>query len=132
MLNGSKRIMSFAAVVLLAISFMTPSLSRANVDVDIRNFSFVPQDVIIGVGDRVRWENFDNVNHTSTSDDGFWDSGIIPPGERFELEFNTVGEFPYHCTIHPSMTGIVTVLECICEVDMIPDQRHLELPIGDN
>ncbi|HEX4936852.1 MAG TPA: hypothetical protein VFV33_26905 [Gemmatimonadaceae bacterium] len=36
-------------------------------------------------------------------------SGTLAAGVGFQHTFASAGSFPYHCTIHPSMTGTVTV-----------------------
>jgi plastocyanin len=51
----------------------------------------------------------DSTAHTSTSDNGAWDSALLAPGASFSRTFQTAGTFPYHCTIHPNMVGTVTV-----------------------
>jgi plastocyanin len=44
--------------------------------------------------------------------DRIWDSGIIAPGGSFTFVFDTVGTFPYFCTLHPfSMLATLVVLE---------------------
>ncbi len=45
-----------------------------------------------------------------------FDSGVIEPGDRFSTTFGTVGEFPYHCHMHPGKTGTITV--------HAPDEDH--------
>jgi plastocyanin len=79
-------------------------------DVIIKDFAFGPDALAISVGDTVLWTN-DNSSptHTSTSEDGLWDSGDIPTGSRFEHTFDEAGTFAYICTIHPSMTATITV-----------------------
>jgi len=62
----------------------------------------------VAVGATVTWENDDSLAHTSTSDTGVWNSGTLQPGRNFSFTFNTAGTFPYHCSIHPNMTGSVT------------------------
>jgi plastocyanin len=71
------------------------------------NRAYVPADVNVAVGTTVTWRNTDSVSHTSTSD--AWNSGIVAPGGQFSFAFQTAGTFPYHCTIHPGMTGTVVV-----------------------
>jgi plastocyanin len=79
-------------------------------DVSIENFAFGPGEISISVGDTVLWTNDESsITHTSTSDDGLWDSGNIPAGSRFEHTFDEAGTFAYICTIHPSMTATITV-----------------------
>jgi hypothetical protein len=80
------------------------------VPVSIVNFAFVPEDVTINVGDTVMWTNNDPFAHTTTSDSGVWDSGSLSSGATFSFTFTTAGSFPYHCTIHPTMIGTITVL----------------------
>jgi plastocyanin len=47
--------------------------------------------------------------HTVTFDDGSADSGNLAPGSTFDHTFATAGTFAYHCAIHSSMHGTVTV-----------------------
>lgn len=81
------------------------------------NFFSNPQgigagDLVIQVGDTVRWENPAGGNfHDVTSDTGAWVPPPTAPGwDPFEITFNEVGEFDYRCTVHPgSMRGTITV-----------------------
>jgi hypothetical protein len=56
------------------------------------------------------WTNNQNVRHTSTADNGAWDSGVLTSGTSFQFTFETPGDFAYHCDIHPEMLGVVHVL----------------------
>lgn len=89
----------------------TPSVgfNGSTAVVDIRNFAFNPQQITVKNGDKVRWTNNDFVAHKITSDTGIFVSEIIDTGKFFEFIFTSVGEFPYHCAIHPSMTGKIIV-----------------------
>jgi plastocyanin len=75
----------------------------------VRGFAFTPSEVTVRVGDRVTWINCDQEQHTSTADGGQWSSPLISAGEAFTETFQTAGDFPYHCTPHPFMTGRVMV-----------------------
>ncbi|HJT58136.1 MAG TPA: plastocyanin/azurin family copper-binding protein [Ktedonobacteraceae bacterium] len=72
-------------------------------------FTFSPKTLKITVGTTVTWKNTTTVSHTSTSDTGVWDSGIIPPGGKFSFKFTTKGTFTYHCNIHPFMMATIIV-----------------------
>ncbi len=72
---------------------------------------FEPATITINVGDTVTWRNTDDVPHTSTSDDGVWDSGALAPGEEFSFTFEEAGTYPYFCEFHPGMEGTVVVQE---------------------
>jgi plastocyanin len=71
--------------------------------------AFVPNALDIRVGTTVTWTNTDSVSHTSTSNGGGWDSGLIGPGRGFSFTYPTAGTFAYHCAIHPGMVGVVVV-----------------------
>ena len=49
-------------------------------------------------------------SHRLISDNGTtFHSSTIAPGDIFKPTFTTAGTFTYHCEIHPTMTGTVTV-----------------------
>jgi plastocyanin len=79
--------------------------------VAIEDFYFEPADAAIQPGDTIMWVNEGNTPHTVTSDDGQFDSEVLNPGESFMFTFPEAGTFSYHCEIHPSMTGSVSVGE---------------------
>ena len=81
-----------------------------------------PNPIEAKVGQTVVWTNDDTAFHTVTSgligaaDAGkLFDSGLAGPtaltskGKTFEHTFDTAGEFDYHCTLHPAMTGKVII-----------------------
>lgn len=73
------------------------------------NRAFAPDLVDIAVGGTVTWTNTDSVAHTTTADQGSWDSGSVAPGGKFSSTYSSAGTFPYHCAIHPGMVGTITV-----------------------
>jgi plastocyanin len=75
----------------------------------LTNTAFAPDAADVAAGAMVTWTNSDGVAHTSTSDGGVWDSGIVPPGGQFSVSFPTAGTYHYHCAIHPGMIGTVVV-----------------------
>lgn len=75
----------------------------------------VLEDLVIQPGITVQWHNHDLVVHTSTSGvspgpDGIWNSGLLTQDQTSSQTFNETGSFPYFCTVHPFMTGTVTVM----------------------
>jgi plastocyanin len=71
--------------------------------------AYAPNPISVAIGGTITWTNNDVVAHTSTGDDGSWNSGTIAPGSNFSRTFPSAGTFAYHCTIHPGMVGTVTV-----------------------
>ena len=117
---GSTRVT--LAAFLLAALFMAMNAHAVQDTVLIQGIQFVPDSVTINEGDSVIWINNDGVPHTSTSDSSLWDSGILNNGDSYTLQLNTAGEYPYHCTVHPSMLGNITVQSTV-----VPD---VEVNIG--
>lgn len=73
------------------------------------NFAFRPRHLTISKGTKVRWVDREGT-HSSTSNTGLWDSGILSQGESFGRVFRKAGTFKYHCSVHPSiMRGVITV-----------------------
>jgi plastocyanin len=96
----------------------TPTSNANSVVVDVPNTggygggngasSFVPGDVTVAVGHSVDWSNMDGTEHHPIADDGSWETDL-PAGSDGTVAFKTAGTWSYHCSIHPSMTGSVTV-----------------------
>ncbi len=77
--------------------------------VTLAGFAFSPSSLTVKAGTTVTWTNHDGVTHTVTADGGSFDSGHLASGATFSRTFATAGTFSYHCAIHPSMTGTITV-----------------------
>jgi len=102
-----KLLAALVLLCLLGFSLSTVAGEGETETVDIENFAFSPDMVVVLNGTTVTWTNLDADNHTVTADDGAFDSGWIEQGESFSYTFDTLDTFPYHCTPHPSMTGSV-------------------------
>lgn len=79
--------------------------------VQIVEFSYEPDPVVVQVGGKVIWQNEDTAPHTATADDGSFDTGTIEKGKLGSATFKEAGTFTYHCEIHPTMHGTVEVVE---------------------
>ena len=79
------------------------------------NACFAPSEIRIGIGTTITWTNDDTAAHTVTSGDvktgpiGQFDSGLFMAGKSFSFTFETKGQYPYYCQVHPWMTGKVIV-----------------------
>jgi plastocyanin len=91
-----------------AVSIQTPAASAAN-QIKIQDFSFTPPTLNVSAGTQVSWTNTGPSNHTVTANDGSFDSGTIQRNATFNFTFAKAGTFAYHCSIHPTMLGTVTV-----------------------
>ena len=75
----------------------------------MRDIEFNPRDLTIDPGDTVRWENEDSEPHNAIGEDDSFETPVIDQGETSEHTFQSSGEYPYFCTIHPGMDGTITV-----------------------
>lgn len=95
-------------------SAVAPSSSSAPVPgpdvVVIKDFAFVPPGLTVAPGARITVRNEDTANHTLTALDQSFDSGNIPGHATATLTTpSRPGDYPYRCSIHPVMTGTLTV-----------------------
>jgi plastocyanin len=100
-----------AAAASAAASASAPASAAAGAagTVDIKNTAFNPTSLTVAAGTKVTWTNSDGFAHTVTLDDNSVDSGNIAGGVTFDHTFATAGTFAYHCKIHSTMHGTVTV-----------------------
>ena len=75
----------------------------------VHDFLFRPARIEVESGTTIVWMNRGQVVHTVTGDEGNFASGSIEPGEQESITFSRPGTYPYHCTPHPFMRGVVVV-----------------------
>ena len=78
-------------------------------EVKIDNFVFNPAIVTVKAGTQVTWINKDDIPHTVDSTDGKFKSNALDTDDKFQFSFNTPGEYPFFCRMHPKMTGKIIV-----------------------
>lgn len=87
----------------------------ANVTITITGMngasSFSPSPDTVNVGQTVAWHNADATTHTATANGAAFNTGNISGGSTSApITMSTAGSFPYHCSIHPTMTGTLVVV----------------------
>ncbi len=88
----------------------TPSAMTITIEGINGNMSFSPNPVNLRVGQQVVFHNADSITHTATQDGGGFNTGTIGPGATSApITLSAPGTIGYHCTIHPSMVGTLTV-----------------------
>ena len=115
------RLALFAAVLATAGACSSdpagPSVSYSTVAV--ADYAFGPDTVTIAVGRGVRWANAGPSAHTVTADGGSFTGTLGAPGMdmygyptgggSYSKVFTTAGTYAYHCRIHASMHGTITI-----------------------
>lgn len=106
---------------------------------------YVPTKLTIKANDKVTWVNNDTEKHTVTSGlssgrtgfirgdlgthDGIFDSGLFQSEHRWSYTFTFVGTFPYFCTLHPWMFGVIEVIGSIPDYPQDAQGNTVELPV---
>ena len=100
------------AIVLLAglATFVLVIPAEATTTVDIVDFAFSPSSTTVPIGSTVTWDNMSTMNtHTSTQDQGVWNTGNITHGNSANETISWAGTYAYHCAIHSQMVATVKV-----------------------
>jgi len=97
---------------------------------------YTPNTLTVDVGHIITMTNADESGvHTFTSGtvdgfaaspDGSFDSGILSAGDSWDYSADTVGEYPYYCTLHVWMQGTLIVQEAAAEEEMVMEEETME------
>ena len=86
------------------------STAATTVQASVKDRTWTPATVTAKVGDVITWTNGDSVPHAVALDNGSCAmTGTIAGGASKSLAFSVAGSYPFHCTVHPSMKGTITI-----------------------
>lgn len=71
--------------------------------------TYAPTITRVPIGTEVRFINGSDTDHDVTGRDGAWGSGQLVRGASFSHRFVDAGLYPYSCSLHPGMAGVVVV-----------------------
>ena len=97
------------AVLQCSVSQAALAVTPAAHTVTIEGTQFQPGDLTVKIGDSIVWINNDPFPHTVTSKAGGFDSQPIQPGKLWKYRAVKKGEFPYVCSLHPTMQATLRV-----------------------
>jgi plastocyanin len=80
-----------------------------NVQVDIVEFVYEPEEVTVAAGTTVTWTNQDKAPHTSTARDDSFDTRTLKMGDSGEIVLDTPDTYEYFCRFHQFMNGTIEV-----------------------
>lgn len=83
------------------------------VEVSMAKMLFDPPQLKVKVGTTVKWVNNEKRNNHSIlfEKEGLPESDRLFPGESWQRVFDKPGIYPYRCSPHPEMIGVVEVTE---------------------
>ena len=86
-----------------------PCPSGATV-VKMADLKFDPEDAKTGVGQDVCWVNEDTIAHDAVDEEtGKFKSELLDKDQTFTTTVDEPGTVNYVCTVHPGMTGTLTI-----------------------
>jgi plastocyanin len=100
------------ALILLMCSTISAAPARVKPTthtVTIEAMRFQPDVLIVKPGDSIVWVNKDAFPHTVTSQTREFDSQALASGTAWRMTARKKGEFPYVCTLHPTMKAVLRV-----------------------
>ncbi|WP_426572651.1 cupredoxin domain-containing protein [Aquihabitans sp. McL0605] len=117
--RGAVAVAGIAAAMIAVVSIShtprdpappAPELASGEVLIDAWNNSFDRADVEVHAGTTVEWRNAGAATHQLVRKlGGATVSEQLLPGHTETATFSSPGTYHYFCTIHPHMTGTVTV-----------------------
>ena len=75
----------------------------------LQSYVFVPNTIHVTAGQRLTFQNDDQLVHNIVADDGSFNSGYIGNGGNFSITPATPGQMGVHCTIHSRMKATIIV-----------------------
>lgn len=77
-------------------------------EVHLVKLEFEPEELTVDVGDEVTWAWTERLAHNVVANDKTFESDVLSTG-TFTHTFTEAGEYPYECTLHPGMEGVIIV-----------------------
>lgn len=119
---------ALAAVVMALGLGIPPARAAAHAPVgparvSMLSSAFDPPRVGVVAGDTVLWGNTSTQTHNLRSVAAGFDSGRIGPRGSYSRVFASRGSYPYACTIHAFMNGVVDVYDALLEAPARPVAR---------
>ena len=113
--SGLDGISNHLATAQSTTSGTTVSMAKGSQAPDNPEF-YVPAEVTVKAGETITWKNEDTAIHTATSGEnstpnGKFDTSLVSPGQSSKpiAMPNEPGQYTYFCTLHPWMTGTITI-----------------------
>ena len=100
----------FLLLVGFGLSGMVEAQECGKVHEVIVTHVFTPKELVLEVGDCIRFVNIHEIEHSAVALDRTFNTGTLMPRSSSLIRFDTPGELPYWCGLHPPMVGTVVVM----------------------
>ena len=130
-----RRALLAAAVAITVLAGAAPARAES-LFVFTPSLRFSPSHLDVLVGDTVVWRNTSQKTHNIKFETEGFNSGRLEPGEVTNHPFPVAGVYPYHCTIHDGMNGVIGAYPLVLSGPARPVRRgttvalHVRAPEG--
>lgn len=130
----SKSLLSSLGVIILSL-FLVNGVFAVKHTVNVQNYSFVPANLNVQVGDTIRWV-WVNGSHTTTSTTipgsaPSWDEPINSSNTSYEYRVTVAGVYNYLCTPHSSsQIGSFTATAPAATLSVSPSNQNVTASAG--
>jgi plastocyanin len=90
-------------------SVCAESSEAGEVAVSIEDFAFTPATIVAKAAQVIAFTNTGFEHHNVTLDAGGCATRTLETGQHDGLVFTTVGSYPFHCSVHAWMAGMITI-----------------------
>ena len=97
----------FIAAALGAVASLP--VRAADMEVNIDNFTFTPQELTVKAGTTIVFRNRDDIPHSVVGAKGEFHSKALDTDDSYSFTFAKAGTYAYSCGLHPRMQGTITV-----------------------
>lgn len=101
--------LALAALLAYGLAQNVPARAAGMVTIEIDHFVFTPAEITVEAGTIVEWVNHDQTIHNIVLPTARVSSPGMDTGDHYTFRFETPGDYPYLCALHPHMTGLVHV-----------------------
>jgi plastocyanin len=91
--------------------------------VKIDGCTFAPTVTRVPLGAEVRFLNTSRAGHDIVGRAGAWGTDRLDSGAEFSYRFTTPGVYPYSCSLHPGMAGVVVVGDAVATAAEVTDDE---------
>lgn len=98
-------------IVALGVLLAVPLVQAEGSEVSIQDYTFSPTQLTVTAGTQVTWTNRDQVPHLVVDQDKQFRSPALDTNEHYTFTFSHPGTYHYFCSLHPQMTGTITVVQ---------------------
>jgi plastocyanin len=100
---------AMAAAISISLRAGQAVADPAPANIEIDNFTFAPQQLIVRAGTTVIWRNRDDIPHAVASSTRAFKSKALDTDDTYAFTLTTAGTYEYFCSLHPQMIGTIVV-----------------------